>query len=140
MPAMLVPRLPAHLQGVQSRQPFRWLIQFHFGEPRLHYEVSSAWQRPGWELGLHFEAVDKDLNRYLLVGFRRHLLEIKDRLGESIEAEMWTHGWTKVYDVLPQEQLTSDYQGRAADRLSEIIVCLQPIFAELRDDVKQIYR
>lgn len=140
MPAALVSRLPAHLQGIHSRQPFRWLVQFHFGEPRLHYEVSPAWQRAGWELGLHFEAEDKNLNRYLLIGFRRHLAEVKDRLGESMEAEMWTHGWTKVYDVLPQGQLTIEYQGRAADRLSEIIVCLQPIFAELRDDVKRIYR
>ncbi len=140
MPEVLRPRLPEHLQGIQSRQPFNWLVQFHFGEPRLHYEVSRAWNRPGWEVGLHFEATDKELNYYLLVGFRRCLFEIKDTLGESVEAEMWTRGWTKVYDVCADAPLTTEYQEHVASRLGEMITCLQPIFAELRNEVRRVYR
>ena len=140
LPEVLEPCLPAPLKSIQSRQPYRWLVQFHFGEPRLHYEVSRAWGRPGWEVGLHCEAKDKTLNRYLLLGFRRHLFEIKDELGETVEAEMWTRGWTKVYDVLPDAPLTAEFQEQVANRLAHMIICLQPIFAGLRNDVKRIYR
>ena len=132
--------LPPELQGIQVRQPWRWLIQFHFGEPWLHYEVSKVRRRPGWELGFHCEARDRRLNRYLLRGFRRHLFEIKAALGESIEAEMWDRGWTKIYEVFPDGALTADYQAAVGQRLATIIACLHPIFVELRGAVAASYR
>ena len=91
-------------------------MQFHYGEPRLHYEVSKVRRNGGWELGFHCEARDKRLNRFLLDGFRRNLFEIKDTLGEGIEAEMWDRGWTKVYEVVPAEVLTADFQQRLGQR------------------------
>jgi len=140
MPAAVIPNLPVPLRGIQPRQPWRWLVQFHYGEPRLHYEVVRAASQGGWELGFHCEARDKDLNRLLLTGFRRHLVEIKDTLGESIEAEMWDRGWTKIYEVLPEQPLTAEYQQTVGRRLAQIISCLHPIYAELRDSVARMYR
>lgn len=140
LPDTVLPHLPPALQTIQVRQPFPWLIQFHYGEPRLHYEASRVRRGGGWELGFHCEARDKRLNRFLLDGFRRHLFEIKDTLGESIEAEMWDRGWTKVYEVVPQQTLSDDFQKLIGLRLAEIIVCLHPIFADLRGTVAQVYR
>ncbi|MCI0395322.1 MAG: hypothetical protein L0332_04810 [Chloroflexi bacterium] len=140
LPEVIIPRLPAHLQGIKVRQPWRWLVQFHYGEPNLHYEVVRADGRPGIELGFHCEAKDHDLNRFLLDGFRRHLFEIKDVLGPSIEAEMWDRGWTKIYEVYPEGELTAGYQAQVGGRLVEIITCLHPIFVELRGQVARIYR
>ena len=140
MPDTVIPHLPEPLQGIQPRQPWRWLIQFHYGEPRLHYEVSRAPRQRGWELGFHFEARDKNLNRILLNGFRHHLFEIKDELGASIEAEMWDRGWTKIYEVIPEEPLTTEFQSRIGRRLADIITCLHPFFVELRSGVAQLYR
>lgn len=141
LPECVIPHLPEALQTtVQTRQPWRWLVQFHFGELRLHYEVSKAARRDGWELGFHCEARDKNLNRFLLDGFRRHLFEIKDTLGESIEAEMWDRGWTKVYEVVSEEPLTGIYQARVGKRLAEIITCIHPIYADLRGRVRAIHR
>jgi hypothetical protein len=140
LPDVVISHLPPSLKGIQPRQPWRWLVQFHYGEPRLHYEVSRAPRQNGWELGFHFEARDKDLNRFLLMGFRHHLFEIKDVLGESIEAEMWDRGWTKIYEVVPEETLTADYQARLGRRLVAIITCLHPIFVELRGNVARAYR
>ena len=134
LPAAVRPHLPSELSKIQTRQPYRWLIQFHFGEPELHYEVSSAKYQPGWELGFHCESRDRLLNRYLLDGFRRYLFEIKDTLGQQIEAEMWDRGWTKVYEVYPAQPLTEAYQARVGQRLAQIITCLQPIFELLRQE------
>ena len=112
----------------------------HYGEARLHHEVSRPQARKGLELGFHCEARDKDMNRYLLKGFRRYLFEIKAELGESIEAEMWDRGWTKVYEVLPETELTEEYQEMVGGRLADIIVCLHPIYVQLRNDVARIHR
>jgi hypothetical protein len=132
MPDALRPHLPLHLRDIKVHQPWRWLIQLHYGEPLLHFEVVRAMGRAGYEIGLHFEARDRELNQYLLDGFCRHLLEIKDTLGETIEAEMWDRGWTKVYEVYPLEELTTDYQQEVAQRLAALITCLQPILQDLR--------
>ena len=141
LPNAVITQLPAPLQtSIQVRQPWRWLVQFHFGEPRLHYEVSKAARRNGWELGFHCEAGDKQLNRFLLDGFRRHLFEIKDTLGETIEAEMWDRGWTKIYEVVPERPLSTPYQIELGQRLADIITCIHPIFIELRGAVRSIHR
>ena len=140
MPDTVLPELPEALRGIQVRQPFRWLIQFHFGEPRLHYEIARAQHREGWELGFHCEARDKRLNRHLLDGFRRHLFEIKDTLGDSIEAEMWDRGWTKIYEVVPSQPLTAAYQALLGARLAAIITVVNPFYIELRNEVREVYR
>lgn len=132
LPDVVIPQLPTHWGRVQTRQPWGFLVQFHFGEPNLHYEVVKAYRTGGYEVGLHFEDKRHELNRFLLDGFRRHLLEIKHTLGDSIEAEMWDRGWTKVYEVIPEESLTTDYQERVAARLVEMINCFQPILVGLR--------
>lgn len=140
MPSAVLPHIPDHLSGIQPHQPFRWIIQFHFGERRLHYEIGRVAYSKDLELAYHFESKDKDLNRYLLKGFRRHLFEIRDTLGPQIQAEMWDRGWTKVYERVPEAPYSADYQQELGKRMAEIITCLQPIFAELRNDVSQIYR
>jgi hypothetical protein len=140
LPAVLIPQLPEPLQGIQVRQPWRFLIQFHYGEPWLHYEVSKVRPHGGYEIGFHCESRDKDLNRFLLFGFRQHLFELKDELGESVEAEMWDRGWTKIYEVVAEEKLTTGYQERLALRLAEFMVCLHPIYVELRGQVSRLYR
>lgn len=134
LPEVLRPHLPAGLDKIQTRQPYRWLIQFHYGKPELHYEVASAKYRRGWELGLHFESKDRRLNRSLLDGFRRYLFEIKDTLGDQVEAEMWDRGWTKIYEVYPAGDMTEAYQAEVGQRLAQIILCLQPIFIALRQE------
>jgi len=112
----------------------------HYADPHLHYEVSRPLNVPGLELGVHCETRDKDLNRYLLFGFRKNLFEIKDTLGESIEAEMWDKGWTKIYEVFPEADYSADYQVEVGARLAEIIVCLHPFYVQLRNDVARVYR
>lgn len=140
LPDVMIPHLPSKLQTIQVRQPWRWLIQFHFGETRLHYELSRIARRDAWEIGFHFESSDKQLNRFLLMGFRRHLFEIKDVLGEQFEAEMWDKGWAKVYEVVPLEAYTDAHQTHIGQRLAKVITCLHPIFVDLRQQAARIKR
>lgn len=140
MPAAIIPHLPPHLQAIKIRQPWRFIIQFHFGEPGLHYEISNASRQKCWEIGFHCESKDKQLNRYLLNGFRQNLFEIKDSIGNHIEAEMWDKGWTKIYELYPYAPLSIVYQEKLGQRVAEFITCIQPIFAELRGNVRQVYR
>jgi hypothetical protein len=128
----MIPHLPPELQNIQVRQPWQWLVQLHYGDPNLHYEVSHISRLNGWELGFHCESRDHDLNHALLRGFQSHLVEIKHTLGEQIEAEMWDKGWTKIYEVYPGETTTTEYQAVIGRRLAQIICCLQPIFVELQ--------
>ena len=76
----------------------------------------------------------------MLLGLRRNLFEIKAELGESVEAEMWDRGWTKIYEVVPEAKLTPEYQAQVAARVAEFIVCLHPIYVQLRNDVARIHR
>lgn len=140
MPSAVLPHIPPHLSGITPHQPFRWIIQFNFGEQRLHYEIGRVANSKDLELAYHFEAKDKTLNRYLLTGFRRHLFEIRDTLGPQIEAEVWDRGWAKVYERVAEVPITADYQQEIGRRMAEIIICLQPIFAELRQEVRQLHR
>ena len=145
LPDALRPLLPLPLRGFHTRHPWGGLLQLHFGEANLHYEVGRIGGRPGqtvsgWELGFPCEAADHHLNRLLLDGFRRHLFEIKETLGESIEAEMWDRGWTKIYEVYPEGELNEAYRAAVAGRLAEIITCLHPIFVELRGAAAELYR
>lgn len=91
-------------------------------------------------MGFHCEARDRRLNRFLLDGFRRHLFEIKAELGESLEAEMWDRGWTKIYEVVDDLPLTLVSQATMGRRLAAIITCIHPIFIDLRAAVRQVYR
>lgn len=138
-PAVMIPNLPPQLQSIQTVS-WSWLVKFHFGEPRLHYELSPAKRRNGWEIGFHCEAKDKHLNKILLLGFRRHLLEIKHILGDSIEAEMWDKGWTKIYEVYPAAPLTTSYQAKIGQRFAQFITFLHPLFIEFRGNIAQVYR
>jgi hypothetical protein len=120
-------KLPKNLQNfkVATRS---WLVQFYYADPQLHYEVVTLGERRGvLEIGLHFESRNSAVNARLLDGMARYLIEIKAELGNSFEAEMWDHGWTKVYETIPLEAFDEAYVDRVATRLAQVIGVMQPI-------------
>lgn len=131
LPVATRSRLSKRLQAfeVQRRS---WLVQLHYGTPLLHYEVWDLGdRRRRLEIGLHFESRDRDENERLLRGFQSSLFEIKAELGESVEAEAWDKGWSKVYELIPRESFTSAYVDRVAARLAQFITVMQPIFEDV---------
>lgn len=131
LPECVWSHLPPAWPRLQVRQPWQQIIQFYDAAPTLHYEVAGAWQHPGLELGLHFEARDSAVNARLLTTVQRHLVEIKHLLGPHIEAEPWDRGWTKVYEVIPLEAYTPTTQMAVGARLAAWIQCLHPLLPEL---------
>lgn len=104
-----------------------WLVQIHYGHPRLHYEVWSLSRRNLLELGLHFEHRDRSVNARLLDHFDAHTVAIKAELGGGVEVEPWDRGWAKVYDTLPLEPFEPLYLEKVAQRWAQMIAYLQPI-------------
>jgi len=109
----------------------RWLCQVYFGEERrIHYEVSRPFSRSGrWiELGLHFETSNRQRNQALLWAVDRHLLELQDRLGREVRAEVWDKGWAKVYEIYPDTELSTALATQTTQRFAEFIATLHPIY------------
>ena len=111
-----------------------WGVQLYADDPRYHYEVARVTPRLGdrLELGLHFESRTPDENNHLLTGFQARLMEVKHELGDSIEAELWDRGWTKVYETLPLAPYGPAYLDSVARRLAEVARVLHPIYLSLR--------
>jgi hypothetical protein len=92
--------LPADLQGLQARQ-FGSLVKLFDQDPGIHFELWLHHGRGRVELGLHFETRDPVRNQRLLEDMTDELPFLKHVLGESIEAEPWDKGWTRVYLTKP---------------------------------------
>ncbi|MDO8530706.1 MAG: hypothetical protein Q7T26_00845 [Dehalococcoidia bacterium] len=109
---------PGLARKADSRIRFS-LLQLHFGDTTVHYEV---WvQRRGQpagqgviEVGLHFEGRDGERNRALLAGLVAHAGELMQALGPRIEPEEWTKSWTRLHETLP---LDAPLDARLADAL-----------------------
>ena len=54
--------------------------------------------------------------------------------------KLWDRDWTRIYEVVPEAELTEAYQEEVGERLAENIVCLHPIFVQLRNDGAWIHR
>lgn len=120
--------LPAQFGRFQTWKRYT-LIQVYFTKRSVHYEV---WVRGGnvhsLEIGLHCEA-DAATNRAILETCDAHLFEIKDALGDQIEAEQWTNTWTRVHELVPYDKLDEATAQQAAKRLAKMITVIQPLIA-----------
>jgi hypothetical protein len=120
--------LPASFGRFQTWKRYT-LIQIYFSKRSVHYEV---WVRGGnvhsLEIGLHCEA-DAATNRALLETLDAHLFEIKDALGEQIEAEEWTKSWTRVHELMPYEKLDEETAQATGRKLAKMISVIQPLIA-----------
>ena len=52
---------------------------------------------------------------------------------------MWDRGWTKIYEVYPEADLTTAYQAALGQRMAQIITCLHPIFVDVRNTIASVH-
>ena len=126
------PHLPPTLRDFQWHAR-AWLVQIHYGQPAVHYEVWSMAYRNLLELGLHFEQRDPAANARLLAYFDARAIAIKAELGESVEVEPWDKGWAKVYETWPLEPFEPPFVEKVAGRLAQMIAYLQPLLDGFKD-------
>ena len=122
--------LPRGLGGFRTWKRYT-LVQLFYARRSVHYEVWVRGKERMLEIGLHCEA-DRATNSALLEVFDAHLFEIKDALGERMEAEQWTSSWTRVHELMPYEKLDEATARAAGKRLAAMICVLQPMVAGAR--------
>ncbi|GIW11100.1 MAG: hypothetical protein KatS3mg061_2157 [Dehalococcoidia bacterium] len=125
MPARLRAALPPAWQEFRLRR--RWnLLQFSYGNPRVHYEI---WLQPPAdliELGLHLEA-DAATNEALLLRIAHAAHQVREALGPRCDLEAWTASWRRVHTVLPLTPLDEAKLTACVDWLARCISTLQPL-------------
>lgn len=113
----------------------KWIFQLYYGDERhIHYEVSRVWNRDGrqLEIGLHFETKDQQRNQWLVTMMDKHLLEIQAALDSDVKAERWDRGWSKVYQIFPDQDLTQALVTDTCQRLAAFITVVQPIYEQIQ--------
>ena len=122
--------LPAKLaSSVSSRLRFS-LLQLHFGDPTVHYEVWVQRRQGAIEVGLHFEGPDGERNRALLDRLVAQGEQLMDALGLRIEPEVWTASWTRLHETMAlHEPLDEALAGGLGARVSAWVRACQPLLA-----------
>jgi hypothetical protein len=128
--------LPSTYQNYNKGKT-KWISQiFLDSDRRIHYEISRTRNQHGrcLEIAFHMESRSKAHNRALLEGFDAHLLQMREELGSDVKAEQWDRGWTKVYEILPDEELTEDWLQSVAERWASFICVVQPIYEHIKEN------
>jgi hypothetical protein len=121
--------LEAELQGLQARQQGS-LVQVFADDPAVHFELWLHRNRARVELGLHFETRNATRNQRMLDHVADELPFLKAALGESLEAEPWEKGWTRLYLTRPLDRLGPQEQAQLTSMFREFISVLEPLRQE----------
>jgi hypothetical protein len=120
----------AYLSGMdgdcgQARRVWS-LLQVHFGNPQIHWEVWPQRKTGRIEVGLHFEAEREKsyewaarLGEFAGIAFAE--------LGPQAELEEWTPSWTRVHETLEFQTLSEGLAEVASARLVAYVRTLRPL-------------
>jgi len=108
--------VPESLRQPQSRVVYG-MLQLHYGEPRIHYEVWLVRKTGRIEIGLHFEG-EREVNHAWAAQLAERVFEFQDALGPEADLEEWSPSWTRLHVTLPlgalDDRLCTDVAGRLA--------------------------
>lgn len=102
------------------------ILQYHFGEPWIHYELQPQVGRRRVEVGLHFESAAEQSERAA-----HHLAQeaswLLPSLGNEWELEEWTGSWRRLHRTIPFEVLNADTVTETADAFARLIDLTAPV-------------
>jgi hypothetical protein len=104
------------------------MVQLHFGNPRVHYEVWLVRTTGRIEIGLHFEGEREDNARAAAL-LADHAHAIRALVGDDAELEQWTAAWTRLHVTLPPAPLTDALSRETARRLACLMVATAPLLS-----------
>jgi hypothetical protein len=111
--------LPDELSGLHSRIRYG-MLQLHYGDPRIHYEVWLVRKTGQVEVGLHFEA-DRELNLTHAEALAPRVHELREALGPDAELEQWSPSWTRLHLTVEIRTLDAPFADEVAAKLTSLI-------------------
>jgi hypothetical protein len=102
------------------------ILQLHFGQPNIHFELQPQPSRSMVELGLHFEA-PVEVNDYWAGVIAARAGELLPALGEAWELEAWTPSWRRLHRTFRFEALSRALADEVADEMAKAIQVLGPL-------------
>jgi hypothetical protein len=117
--------LPATVPKPERRVMWT-ILQLHYGDPRVHFELQPQVARGVVELGLHFEGPVELNDRWAALVAER-ATEIAAALGDGWELEEWTASWRRLHRTWPFATLTAELGREVASQLATAIEVLYPV-------------
>ena len=112
--------VPESLRQPQARVVYG-MLQLHYGEPRIHYEVWLVRKTGRIEIGLHFED-EREVNHAWASRLAERVFELRDALGPEADLEEWSPSWTRLHVTLPIDSLDERLCADVAGRLAALII------------------
>ncbi len=110
---------PPELRPWQARQRHA-MLQIHYGNPRVHYELWLQSRSGRVEVGLHFEDEPERNQRWCAL-FAGRVLELLETLGPTVELEEWTASWARLHLTVPLRPLDEAFAAELAGRFGRLI-------------------
>src|SRR5579885_315381 len=110
---------PSALRPWHARQRHA-MLQIHYGNPRVHYELWLQGRSGRAEIGLHFED-EPERNQFWCALFADRVLELLEALGPAVELEEWTASWARLHLTVPLRPLDEAFAAELADRFGRLI-------------------
>jgi hypothetical protein len=120
----LPPAVPA-----PERKVMWTILQLHYGDPNVHFELQPSPGRRQIELGLHFEGTP-EANDAWAAALALRAPEFMAALGDEWELEEWTASWRRIHRVFRFERLNSELGHVVADELVKALTVLGPFVRE----------
>jgi len=117
--------LPASVRRPERRVMWT-ILQFYYGDPRVHFELQPQVARGVVELGLHFEGPVALNDRWAAL-VAAHAPEIVAALGDGWELEEWTPSWRRLHRTWAFTVLTEELAREVGGQLARAIEALQPL-------------
>ena len=120
--------LPADFPRPERRVMWT-ILQLHFGDPNVHFELQPQVSRGLVELGLHFEGPVEENDRWA-----DHIAasagDVLCELGPLWELEVWTPSWRRLHRTFRFERLTAELGREVAAEFAKALQCLQPLIED----------
>lgn len=114
---------------VPERKVMWTILQLHYGDPAVHFEVQPHGPRQQIELGLHFEG-PVERNDAWAARLAARAPEFMAALGDGWELEQWTPSWRRLHRVFAFERLDGALAEVVAAELVKALTVLGPLVRE----------
>jgi hypothetical protein len=117
--------LPAEFPRPERRVMWT-ILQLHYGNPAIHFELQPQLSRSSVELGLHFES-SVEVNDAWAAAVADRADELFPELGPEWELEAWTASWRRLHRTYRFERLTAELGRQVAGDLASVLQLLGPM-------------